>query len=99
QASAGALSDEARGLSGREVAAGAWGAPSNPSVEQAVDRAVHSVLRRAGAGVPEAGRHPSLAADPFIDGVNDAASAGADEISEEERAEIDKAKAALRAKV
>jgi 5-formyltetrahydrofolate cyclo-ligase len=97
QASAAALSDEARGFNAPDVAASKWGLPSNPSVEQAVDRAVHSVLRRAGAGLPEAGRHPSLAVDPSFDTLP---GAGSDrEISDEERAEIDKAKAALRAKV
>src|SRR2546423_2288473 len=97
QASAAALSDEARGFSAPDVAASGWGLPSNPSVEQAVDRAVHSVLRRAGAGVPEAGRHPSLAVDLSLE--TSPASGGVEEISDEERAEIDNAKAALRAKV
>jgi 5-formyltetrahydrofolate cyclo-ligase len=97
QASAAAMTDEARGFSAPDIAASGWANRSNPTVEQAVDRAVHSVLRRAGGGVPEAGRHPSFAADPFAGAHVDAG--GPEDISDEERAEIDKGKAALRAKV
>jgi len=101
QASAAALIDEARGFSVPgavpDVAGRRWAGGPAPSVEQAVDRAVHSVLSRANAALPRAGRHPSLADDDDDPPASVVSSGG--ELSPEERAEVDKAKAALRAKM
>ena len=76
-----------------------WATPAGPaaSVEQAVDRAVHSVLRRAGAALPDVIHHPSGALGPAP--VAAVRASPSDELSGEERTEINEAKAALRAKV